>query len=409
MRERIYYGWVVLITYLIIGTCILGIRFSFGVFFKSIEVDFGLTRTVTSGVFSAHLILSAICGIFGGWALDKYGPRAITLWMGLFTGLSLILTSQANSAWHLFMSYSLLLAIGSGATYTVMTSTEVRWFQEKRGLVTGIVTSSTGLGMVAVSPVAAYLISGFGWQTSFFTMGLGAWLIVLPLSLLLKREPGQIANRASGTVSGASQVQMRSNEGSGRTGGFSLPQASRTRSFWLILAAWFLFSSSFYLGITHTVPYATDVGLSGVAAAMVISLIGGASIGGMVLVGKLSDSMGRKSPAIGCALLEASALIWLVWSHELWMFYIFAALFGFAFGGITSTITALIGDTFGAKSIGIIMGVLAAGFQFGAAIGPVIGGLVFDATSDYSLAFFSGGLVMLIVAVLLALTRQEQQ
>jgi MFS family permease len=145
LAKRISYGWVVLTTYSIIGTSIFGIRFSFGIFFKSIEGEFGLTRTATSGVFSVYLVLSAVCGVFGGWALDKYGPRAITFLMGFFTGLSLVLTSYTSSAWQLFIVYSLLLAIGTGATYAAMTSTVARWFEEKRGLATGIVASSTGL------------------------------------------------------------------------------------------------------------------------------------------------------------------------------------------------------------------------------------------------------------------------
>jgi MFS family permease len=407
IKDRISYGWVVLVTYLIIGTCIMGIRFSFGVFFKSIGGEFDLTRTTTSGIFSLYLVLSAACGVLGGWALDRYGPRAVTFLMGLFTGSSLILTSLTNSAWQLFLSYSLLLAIGTGATYVVMTSTALRWFEKRRGLAMGIASTSNGLGMLSLSPFAAYLISGFGWHTAFITIGLLSWLIVLPLSMLLKRDPSQIGLAAEGTARDAGRIEMQTREVGIHSAGLSLPEASRTRSFWLILAAWLLFASSFFLVMTHAVPHATDMGLSAIKAAVVISLMGGASIIGMLLGGRLSDSIGRKVPAVGCAIIEGGALIWLIWSHDLWMFYVFAVAFGFAYGGIVPAMTAMIGDTFGPKNIGTIMGVLAAGFQFGAGIGPVIGGLAFDLNGNYSLAFLVAALSMSAVALLLALIRPE--
>lgn len=117
---RFYYGWVILIAGLVFVTISYGVRFSFGVFFKSLEVDFGLTRTLTSAIFSAFLLLCPVFGVLNGWILDHYGPRLIIILMGFFTGLSLLLTSWASAPWHLFASYSLLLAVGTGALFPVL-------------------------------------------------------------------------------------------------------------------------------------------------------------------------------------------------------------------------------------------------------------------------------------------------
>ena len=159
-------------------------RFSFGVFFKSIEAEFDWSRAATSGVFSAYMVVSSVVVIAAGWAVDRYGPRIIILLMGLFTGLSLLLTSQISSPWQLFITYSLLLSIGTGAMHVVLTSTASRWFEKKRGFALGIASSGAGLGMVIMSPFAAYLISGFGWRMAYIVMGLIAWLIAIPLSRL---------------------------------------------------------------------------------------------------------------------------------------------------------------------------------------------------------------------------------
>lgn len=101
----------------------LGTRYSFGVFFKSLENEFGLTRGATSGVFSIYMVLCCVFAVLGGRALDRYGPKIVVFLMGSFTGLSLLLTSQINSAWQLFISYGLLLSLGTGAIFTVVNST----------------------------------------------------------------------------------------------------------------------------------------------------------------------------------------------------------------------------------------------------------------------------------------------
>ena len=105
--DKLFYGWVVVIAFFIIGITLYGIHFSFGVFFKSIESEFNLTRAATSAILSANMLLAGVCSFFAGWALDRYGPKVVVLLMGIFTGLSLVLTSQVNAIWQIFLTYSL--------------------------------------------------------------------------------------------------------------------------------------------------------------------------------------------------------------------------------------------------------------------------------------------------------------
>jgi MFS family permease len=192
IKERPYYGWVIVVAFCIIGTIIAGAGYSFGVFFKSIESEFELSRAVTSGIFSISMIFTAIFAVLGGWALDRYGPRVLLPIMGLFIGLSLLLTSQTNSTWQLFLTYSLLLPIGTGATFVVITSTVSRWFAKKKGLALGIAGSGVGLGALFMAPFATFLIVNFDWRIAYIILGLLAWVIVIPLSKLLKKDPHEI-------------------------------------------------------------------------------------------------------------------------------------------------------------------------------------------------------------------------
>ena len=131
-------------------------------------------------------------------------------------------------------------------------------------------------------------------------------------------------------------------------------------------------------------------------------------IASRLITGRVSDSIGRKATAVTCALLTAGAMIWLIRSQDLWMLYIFGVVYGFSYGGLSPSLTALVGDTFGPRNMGMILGVMEIGWGIGAAISAAVGGLVFDVSNSYSMAFLGGALAMLTVALLVALTRRKR-
>jgi OFA family oxalate/formate antiporter-like MFS transporter len=405
LKDRIFYGWVVVGAFCIIGTTIWGIRYSFGIFFKSIESEFGLTRAVTSAVFSTQMVLGGLFAIIGGWAIDRYGPRIVLFLMGIFTGLGLLLTSQTSLPWQLFITYSLLLSLGVSAIYVVLMTTVSRWFDKRRGLALGIASSGAGLGQVIMAPLATFLISSFDWRMAYLFIGLIAWSIVLPLSRLLKRDPYEIGALPDGLTLEPVQIVSENNEI--QSSDLSLLKAVRTRSFWLALFSFLLFATNLFLILTHLVPHITDIGFSPVEAATVLSLMGGAAIAGRVLLGIASDRIGRKLVAVICALFHVGALLWLIWANSLWTLYLFALVYGFAWGGIGPCMAALIGDTFGVGRLGAILGMLDAGFSVGAGIGPVIGGLIFDINHSYIMAFIFEMAAMVVVTLLIVLVRRE--
>ena len=158
--------------------------------------------------------------------------------------------------------------------------------------------------------------------------------------------------------------------------------------------------------VTHIVPHGTDMGIPAMKAATILSLIGAINILGGLLVGRISDSAGRKVTAMICSLLLAGAIMLLFYSKDLWMFYLFALIFGFSWGGLSTVTSAMVGDIFGLHSIGMIMGTLSTAWYLGAAIGPFIGGLVYDVSNNYSVAFSICVAAMVIATLLLALIKR---
>ncbi len=401
-----FYGWVIVGSGFVMSVIGIGSRYCYGVFLQSLEVEFGITRMATSSIFSIYMLLCSIITIFGGWAMDRYGPKRVGIFMGTFTGLSFFLTSQANAAWQLFFTYSLLFSVGTGAIYAIVNSTTSKWFVKKRGFVVGITSSGGGVGTFVMAPLVAYLIANFNWRTAFIVLGFITWIGIGAMSLLLRQDPSELGLLPDGDQSESIQGSVIKKAEEVPRGDFSLGQAYRLSQFWLLGFSWLLISLSFHLIFVHIVPYAVDMGISPMDASFILSLIGVANVLGRLVLGRLSDTVGRKSLGIISALIQAGALLWLMWARHLWMLYVFAIPFGFTFGGSSAMITALIGDIFGTRSLGAIMGILIAGFALGAAIGPAIGGYVFDVSGQYFMAFVTGTFSILINTFIIALIRK---
>ena len=406
-KDRLFYGWIVIAAGLLIAVIGLGTRYSFGVFLKSIEGEFGVSRGETSGIFSAYMLFCGLLSILGGWALDRYGPRKVAFVMASFTGLSLLLTSQANAAWQLFITYGLLLSLGTGPVYTVVNSTTSRWFKKKRGFAVGITSSGGGLGAIIIAPFASYLVSSFDWRTAFVVLGLISWIVMASVSLLLRKDPMDMGLSPDGMKSEPRQPGTQRKQDEAGFADYTVLQASKMSQFWLLGLTWVFISLSLHLIFVHAVPYALDMGISPMDAAVMLSLIGAANIPGRLVVGKISDTLDRKALGVACALVQTGTLLWLMWANGLWMLYTFAIVYGFLWGGSGAVITALIGDVFGTRSLGAIMGMMSAGWALGAAVGPAVGGYIFDASGNYFTAFATGAAAVLISALLVALIKRR--
>ncbi|MFC1867325.1 MFS transporter [Thermodesulfobacteriota bacterium] len=405
LREKIFYGWVVVAGAFLLSIIGMGARYSFGVFLKSIETEFAMTRGVTSGIFSVYMLLCCAFAVSGGWALDRYGPKKVGIFMGIFTGFSLVITSMVHSYWQLLFTYSLLLAMGTGPTYGVANTTASRWFVKKRGLALGITGSGGGVGAIVLAPVATYLISNYDWRTAFVVLGIVLGIALIAVSLLLEKDPRDMGLFPDGARSELERKETQKKAAGTGSVGFSLGEAMKMNQFWLLALSWVFMSLSLHMVFVHVVPYAIDTGISPMDAAFIMSLIGLTNIPGRIITGQISDAFGRKTLAIASSLIMVVALLWLMWAQELWALYAFAMVFGFLWGGGGTMIAALIGDIFGTKNLGPIMGWMSAAWALGAAIGPAIGGYIFDVSGRYFTAFGAGAVAILITACLVAFIR----
>jgi MFS family permease len=277
-RQPFSYKWVMLLSCFIIFATGIGIRYSFGIFFTSLETEFSWTRATTSTLFSVYILLSAIFAVIGGWASDRFGPKPILLVMGIFSGLSLILSGQAQSAFQLYMYYSLLLSIGTGGLYTILTATISRWFISNRATALGLLGTGVNIGTLAVAPIAAWLISSFDWRIAFIWLGVIAFICMVPAAAFLRKAPH----------TGDTHPVGASSTGTGSAGDhFSIRQCLVNRNFQILFYAWFSCSLCLHIIINHVVPMAGDKGMSPLEAAAILMVFSIVSIPSRIVVGSI--------------------------------------------------------------------------------------------------------------------------
>jgi len=405
----LFYGWIVVAAAFCVALMAYGVQYSFGIFLKPLSGDFGWSRALVSGAASLFMFSRGALAIFTGWATDKYGPRKTVVAGGFILGLGLILTSQINAAWQLYLFYGLMVGCGLSIAFAPLVATASRWFILKRGLAVGIVVAGIGMGTVVMSPLARYLIFIYEWRLSYIIIGLLAWVIVIPAALFLSRSPEEKGLLPLGKDTVAEKgnlnvVTERDSLAPGK-GGFSLREAMRTRGFWLLLAIIIFWATCIQMSMLHIYPHATDLGISEVVAANFLLVIGLFSIIGRLVMGAVSDKLGGRLTLAICLIIQALAMFWLLRAADIWMFYLFAVAFGFAYAGCVPQLPVIAGELFKLRSIGAIIGVQMFGVAIGGAIGPILGGYVFDITGTYYLAFLVSGICTIIALLLLAFIR----
>jgi len=221
-------------------------------------------------------------------------------------------------------------------------------------------------------------------------------LVVLPAQFM-KRDPAKIGQMAYGEHEG------EQNELKQDTKAFSLGEAVVTKQFWIVFGMFFVTGYCIFAIMVHMVPHAIELGVSSTNAARILATIGGLSIIGKVLIGRVSDIIGSRQTYLIGLILLSMAIFWLVPARMAWSLYTFAGIFGLAYGGIVASQSPLVANLFGLGSHGMILGGIGIGFTWGGAMGPFLTGYLFDVIGNYQLAFLicagisSGGIILTAV------------
>jgi len=384
VQARYFYGYNIVAAGFAIQAVCIGAMFTYGVFFKEFQTEFGWSRAIVAGASSLAFLIMGAVGVLAGRLNDRMGPRLLIVASGGMLGLGYLLMSRLQAPWQLFILYGVLVGAGFSTHDVITLSTVARWFVKRRGMMSGIVKVGTGAGQLLVPLIATALITVFGWRNAYLIIGTVTLVAFVALAQVMRRDPqgiGLLPDGCSDQTCGASI-------GSGQRS-IALREAALSGRFWTICIAEFVIFFCLVTIIIHIVPYARDLGLPPVSAAGVLSTIGGVSMLGRFSMGMMNDRIGGKRSLTICFIVLLFGLIWLQAATEAWMLFLFAAIYGFAHGGFFTVMSLTVAELFGIGSHGLLYGIVLFSGTIGGAVGPLVAGRTFDVTGSYRMVFLA--------------------
>jgi MFS family permease len=386
---KIFYGWVIVATGIVVSCVGFGAMVTLSVFLQPMAADTGWSRT---GISLAALInwLSLGVGSFLWGALsDRLGTRRVVLLGGGLLGVGMLAGSQASTLGQFQLVFGVLVGLAAGSFYAPLTATTTRWFVANRSLAVALVSAGVSLGSTTIAPLARWIITNYDWRTAMLVIGDVVWIVIIPAAFLI-REPAATPSMAV-AADGVQGPEL------------TVGQALRTPQFLAIALTYFACCATHSGPIFHMVTNAIDHGISAMAATTILSVAGLASLGGKIVCGIIADRVGAKRTLVAGLVIQAVAVSLYVFTRELPSFYAVAIMFGFAYGGVMPLYAILVREYFGARIMGTIFGAVGSVSTLGMALGPWLGGRLYDASGSYFWLFI-GSCAIGLGAVAIATT-----
>ncbi|WP_373355317.1 MFS transporter [Pseudoroseicyclus sp. CXY001] len=398
--EQSPYRWVMVAVGGVMGCIAMGSLFALPVLLLPMSEATGWSRTGISAAMTFAFLAMALTSMLWGAISDRFGTRVAVMAGAVLFSAALWGASAAPSLPVFQIAFGIFAGTGVGAFFAPMMATIMGWFQTQRGLAVSLVSAGMGLAPVTMSPLAAWLAESHDWRGVLAIMAAIVAGVTLPLSLLIRRPPPQPEmDPAPEAGGGAGLVPMPALA----SAGMSVRQALRSPQFIVLVLTNFLCCATHAGPIFHTVSYAQLCGIAAVAAVSIYSIEGLAGMGGRIGFGVLADRLGAKRVLVAGLLAQAFGALAYFFVRELWAFYTVAAIFGFIYAGIMPLYSVLVRENFPMRMMGTIMGGTGLGGGLGMAIGPVVGGWIFDRTGTYG-GLYITSFVLGLGAFLVAMT-----
>ncbi|MBI2934184.1 MAG: MFS transporter [Chloroflexi bacterium] len=381
-KSRLHYAWIILIAACILSVTSRADSASFGVFIDPLVHLYGWTRGQVSLAYSLAFLagLPAVVGM--GWLGDRYGTRTLMLGASVVIGLGTVLLGTISQLWHLYIFYGLFVgSLGNSAFTVLLPVTLSRWFHKRLGLALGVYWAALGTGPLIFAPLMRWLIETRGWRETFSLAGIILGSILAVFSLLIWGNPRAKGTTAYGqdrlpeAVPGV-EVATRPKTG--------LRSVLRRRQVWYLSLIHHLGCVGHSVVLAQVVSMATLQGVPGVTAAGVLSTISGASIFSRFFFAVWTERLGGRKLLTIALLAQSTPVVILFFAHEALVFYVFAAIFGLAYGGEMVGFPIINRQLFGNEApLGSIYSFEMVGASTGMALGGWLGGVLFDLTGTY--------------------------
>jgi MFS family permease len=395
----------------VIFVCLMvaaGLRYTPGVLMLPLERSLGWSRDIISLGASIGIFLYGLMGPFAAALMESVGIKRTLLVALALLAVSTAASSLMSQPWHFMLIWGVLTGLASGCIAIVLAATIVnRWFVTNRGLMMGLLTASAATGALIFLPALGSIAEAGGWRPVVWTVAIACAALIPLVMWLLPERPSDVGLVPYGTKPGQATVSAR------RTGlvamAFSaLARASRTRTFWLLFATFYIcgFTTNGLLG-TQFIALCGDQGIGEVRASSLLALMGLFDLVGTMLSGWLTDRYDPRKLLFVYYGLRGLSLIYLPFSDfSLYSLGIFAVFYGLDWIATVPPTLRLTTEAFGERDAAIVFGWIAAGHQLGAASASYFAGWMRTVQGDYLQAFVIAGMTGVAAAVLSLVIRR---
>ncbi|MEF9443553.1 MFS transporter [Burkholderia sp. 1B3(2022)] len=377
------YRWVIVAAGGLMGCVAIGAMFSLPVFLRAIARDTGWSMTGISAAMTLGFIAMAFASLAWGSLSDRVGTRPVVIAGAVLLSASLALASRAPSLLAFQLTFGLAVGGATAAIFAPMMACVTGWFDTHRSLAVSLVSAGMGMAPMTMAPLAAWLVSVRDWRTSMLLIAALAAVVMIPVSLLVRRAPALDPESAPAAM--------------------SVADALRSPQFMVLVLTNFFCCATHSGPIFHTVSYAVTCGIPLIVAVSIYSVEGLAGMGGRIAFGILGDRLGAKRMLVAGLLAQALGALGYYFVRTLDGFYAVATLFGFIYAGVMPLYSVLARENFPLRMMGTVIGGCAMAGSLGMAAGPVAGGLIVDAFGSYGrlyLGSFAIGIGAFLIATM---------
>jgi MFS transporter, OFA family, oxalate/formate antiporter len=372
----------------------LGAVYAWSVFRAPLTKQFGWSVSEVTFTFTISIFVLGIAAFFGGLWLNRKGPRIVAVTGGLLYGLGVFLASFSDHRlWWLYFSYGIIGGIGAGLSYIVPVAVLVKWFPDRRGLITGVAVGGFGAGALVTAPVATRLIQRVGVLPTFAYLGIALLIVTVVTGYFMRNPPW--GWKPEGWAPTAAQASQRSSHD------YTLGEALGTWQWWALWLLLFLNTSAGISLISQESPLFQQ--LARVSTVVAASMVGVVSIGnafGRVFWAWASDSITRRATFMVMFLAQA-ALFWALPSiSSAGTVTVIAFVILMCYGGGFDTMPAFAADYFGSKNVGPIYGLMLTAWGCASAFGPLLIAYMQQASGIYRGALHVIAVIMAASVVL---------
>jgi MFS family permease len=396
----LHYAWLIVIVTFVTLITTAGFRATPGVLIVPLQNEFGWSRGTISIAIAIGLLLFGLSAPFSAALMERFGVRRVMLIALVTIAAGASLTTIMTEPWQLDLLWGVVVGSATGAVSVPLAATIAnRWFESRRGLVTGILTASNASGQMIFLPALAWLATNYGWRWAAVSVALVAVVLVFPIVAIVVRDrPQSIGLEPFGATEPVTVPERSAHPFRPAIDGLLL--GLRSRTFWLLSVTFFIcgLSTNGLIG-THLIPAAIDHHLTAVTGASLLALMGLFDVIGTICSGWLTDRMDPRYLLAWYYALRGLAVIALPYAFGSgYALVVFAIFYGLDWVATVPPTVALTADSFGRERVGIVFGWIYASHQFGAAFAAWIGGVSRGWFGTYDEAFVSAGALCLLAA-----------